>query len=241
MPTLFISDLHLCASQPKITENFFYFLEHIAIKADALYILGDFFEYYVGDDDNSPFLQSIIAVLAKASDQGLPIFLMRGNRDFLMNKRFAKRAHVTLLRDPTVITLYQQRTLLMHGDSLCTLDRAHQRFRKLTNNRLARKLFLWLPLSLRQKIGNHFRWVSETRHKLQSSESMDVYEKTVLQKMKKYRTPRLIHGHTHQPAIHALPEGKERIVLAAWHDRGNYLRVSAAGNAALVYFDSKTR
>ena len=233
--TLFISDLHLDPQHPEITETFFYFLEHIAPGADALYILGDFFESYIGDDDcDNAFMQSIIRMLSYTTESGLPIFFMHGNRDFLIGKNFENKTGITLIPDPTLITLYDQKILLMHGDSLCTQDRNHQRFRKIAHNRLAQKIFLWLPLSFRKKVAKDLRYESKKHNLKKSREIMDVCDDSVVSEMKKYDVNRLIHGHTHRPAIHLLENNKERMVMDAWHGHGNYLQIDQAGVATLI-------
>ncbi len=222
--TLFISDLHLSPQEPQITRAFFDFLEHIAPTADALYILGDFFESYVGDDNRTDFINSIIDALAKSTKNGLPVFLMHGNRDFLIGKQFATASGTTLISDPTIITLYNQKLLLMHGDSLCTLDKNHQRFRKITGNKIVQTLFLWLPLSFRKKLADNLRKESMKENRYKSAEIMDVSQSEVDRVIKKYNADRLIHGHTHRPMI-----SDKRIVLGSWETQGNYLRVSEDG------------
>ena len=219
--TLFISDLHLDASDPRVVNTFFYFLEHIALEADALYILGDFFERYVGDHDKSSFVQSISHALSRLTDSGLPVYLMHGNRDFLMGKNFAKRAGVTLIPDPSVISLYEQKIILMHGDSLCTHDKSHQRFRKIVRHKIIQKIFLSLSLSLRERIAAQLRNTSKRRNNNKTLEIMDVCDDTVTAVMKKYGAKKLIHGHTHRPLI-----SENRMVLDAWHDHGNYLKIT---------------
>lgn len=220
--TFFISDLHLQASQPQITRLFLQFLQESAHKADALYILGDLFEAWIGDDDLSPFNTQILQALRAATQSGLPVYFMRGNRDFLIGRAFAKQTGVTVLNDPTVIELYGVRTLLMHGDSLCTLDKKHQRMRRLTSNRFCCWLGTQLPLSLRRKLSVLWRSKSRQHHQRLEDYVMDVYPETVGRIMQQYQTPRLIHGHTHRPKIHTLAHG-QRIVLGAWHDTGSVL------------------
>jgi len=229
MSTLFISDLHLDASQPQITKTFFYFLEHIASTADTLYILGDFFEMTIGDDDDNAFTQSIIRALSRLTASGVPVFLMHGNRDFLMGKAFAQRAGITFIPDPTIIELANQKILLMHGDSLCTEDKSHQRFRKIVHNSIVQKLFLSLPLSFRRKIANQMRKRSIQTNSTKSASIMDVTESAVDAAIKKYHASKLIHGHTHKPNL-----GEKRIVLDAWHDHGNYLIIDQNGKAELI-------
>lgn len=222
--TLFISDLHLCEHETQITRTFFDFLENTAPKADALYILGDFFESYVGDDNRTDFINSIIDALAKLTKTGLPVFLMHGNRDFLIGKAFAAASGVTLISDPTIITLYHQKLLLMHGDSLCTLDKSHQRFRKITGNKIIQTLFLWLPLSFRKKLADDLRKESMKENRYKSAEIMDVSQAEVDRFIKKYHADKLIHGHTHRPMV-----SEKRIVLGSWETQGNYLSVSEDG------------
>lgn len=221
--TLFISDLHLQADEPQIAEIFLRFLETEARQARELYILGDLFEAWIGDDDLSPFNRKIIQALRQATESGLPIYFMRGNRDFLIGKRFAKQTGVKLLNDPTVIDLYGVPTLLMHGDSLCTLDEKHQKWRQATLNPTYQKLaLLLLPLAVRRKIGRWLRKKSGMHQKNLAESITDVNPETVIQVMQTYQATQLIHGHTHRPAIHSLPAG-QRIVLGAWHAAGNAL------------------
>ena len=221
-PAIFISDLHLQAEQPRIAEIFLRFLQTEARKAQELYILGDLFEAWIGDDDLSPFNLKIVQALREATQSGLPIYFMRGNRDFLIGKRFAEKTGVKLLDDPTVIDLYGSRTLLMHGDSLCTLDEKHQKWRPITLNPTYQKIALLLPLALRRKIGRWLREQSGKHQQCLASHITDVDPNTVEQIMQTYQVTRLIHGHTHRPAIHSLTAG-QRIVLGAWHSAGNAL------------------
>ncbi len=222
--TLFISDLHLCPQETHITHAFLDFLENTAPAADALYILGDFFESYVGDDNRTDFINSIIEALAKLTKTGLPVFLMHGNRDFLIGKQFAAASGVTLIPDPTIITLYNQKLLLMHGDSLCTEDKKHQRFRKITGYKLVQKLFLLLPLSFRLKFAHDLREHSMQENRYKNVEIMDVSQKEVDRVIKKYHADKLIHGHTHRPMI-----SEKRIVLGSWETQGNYLAIDKQG------------
>lgn len=229
--TLFISDLHLDPAQPAITNAFLYFLEHIAPDADALYILGDFFESYVGDDDKNDFVKLITRALSRAAESGLSIFFMHGNRDFLVGPDFLKSAGMTFLKDPTVITLYNQKILLLHGDSLCIDDKAHQRFRKITGNKIIQTIFFALPLSLRLKMTKKIRTESKKSNQMKPKEIMDVNETAVKQTLKKYTVTKMIHGHTHRPQL-----SENRIVLDAWHDHGNYLQIDQDGKIELINF-----
>lgn len=227
--TLFISDLHLDPTEPQITNTFFYFLDHIARDADALYILGDFFESYIGDDDNDPFILTITRGLHRLAQLGTPIFVMHGNRDFLMGLGFEKQSSTTLIPDPSMISLYGKKFLLLHGDSLCTNDKSHQRFRKITRYRFIQKIFLSLPLSFRKKFAGQLRSGSMQQNQKKSAQIMDVTETAVTQALHKNKVQQLIHGHTHRPMI-----SDKRIVLDAWHNHGNYLQIDRDGNVELI-------
>lgn len=216
--TLFISDLHLEADEPGITAIFLKFLRQEALQADALYILGDLFEAWIGDDDLSPFNREIMDALKQATQSGLPVYFMRGNRDFLIGKRFAKKTGILLLEDPTVIDLYGKRILLMHGDSLCTLDRQHLFWRKISLNPCIQQLALGLPLTWRRKIGRWLRKKSKRHQSYLEAYRMDVSSDEVVRAIESHQAALLIHGHTHQPGIHG-----RRIVLGAWHEQGNAL------------------
>lgn len=236
--TFFISDLHLDPSRLSITENFIRFLETEAQKANALYILGDFFEVWAGDDDPNPHHKKVIEALAQFSKTKIPLYFMRGNRDFLIDKAFAKATGCLLIPDPTVIELYGQKILLMHGDSLCTQDRSHQRFRKFSQNPIIRKLFLNLfPFSWRLKIASGIRKKSQKASADREQKSLlnlharhqnpyDVCQAAVEKVLLKYHTHYLIHGHTHKPDMHEFTSfGKKnkRIVLGEWGVMGSVL------------------
>jgi len=230
--TFFISDLHLQAETVQTTDLFLQFLASRAREAEALYILGDLFEVWVGDDDLSAYHLKIIEALRQATDSGLPIYLMRGNRDFLIGKKFARKTGIQLLNDPTVIDLYGVRTLLMLGDSLCTLDIQHQKTRRFTLNPICQWLALRLPLSWRRRAGVWLRTKSRRHHQHTDNRIMDVNPVTVTEMMRTHQVSQLIHGHTHRPAIHSLPLGK-RIVLGAWHQSGSVLQCDAQKNCVL--------
>ncbi len=234
--TLFISDLHLDQSAPKVTAAFFHFLKHDAPKADALYILGDFFELWVGDDDRTEFNQGIIKRLAEFCESGIPVYLMHGNRDFLIGKKFLQSCGVTLIKDPTIINLYGERIYLTHGDSLCTLDIKHQKFRKLTGNRFYRAAALKFPLSMRRKYGRVFREKSKQQNRINANEIIDVAEEEVQRVMAEHEVQKMIHGHTHRPNIHQIQINHQpatRIVLGAWYSAGNLLRHCDDGQYSL--------
>ena len=235
MTTLFISDLHLCEQRPDLTATFLAFLQQQATEAEALYILGDLFEFWIGDDENSPPQQQIAAALAALRQRGTAIFYIHGNRDFMIGKAFARAANLVLLPAEYVLTLEGRRTLLLHGDQLCTLDEKYQRFRRITSWRWLRWIFLRLPLSERMKIAGKMRQGKKGK----SLMLMDVTAEAVEQLMRHHQASLMIHGHTHKPARHALnfditqADGctlaAERIVLGDWDRVLTYLKVDASG------------
>lgn len=237
--TLFISDLHLEEKTPSITARFFHFMESQAPKADAIYILGDFFEAWIGDDNQSVFNRQIIEALRTLTEKGPPIYFMRGNRDFLVGKKFAAAANTILLEDPTVISFYDKSVLLMHGDSLCTLDYKHQIYRRNVAKPWVQKLMLSLPLSLRRKLAKGLRKKSRDHNRCLSLEIQDVTPNEVERVMQRHNVELLIHGHTHRPAIHDLTVDQkpvQRIVLGAWHENGSILRYFDDGQFELHTF-----
>ncbi len=236
MTTLFISDLHLDDSRPEITRLFLDFLKHDALQAEALYILGDFFEAWVGDDDDSALGKIVIQALRELSDKNIPIFFMRGNRDFLIGQDFAKRAGLQILPDPCVLELYGKPTLLMHGDLLCSDDTAYQAFRTQVRSDDWQAQFLSQALTARQAFAAQARAASKQHQSglmnEQQENIMDVTQITVQTLMKRYGVSRLIHGHTHRPAIHQFHNeemASQRIVLGDWYTQGSVLRVNSDG------------
>ncbi len=230
---LFISDLHLTSERPAANEAFFEFVEREAPGATGLYILGDLFEFWVGDDDLGDPLNAIVAgFLANAARGGTPVFLMHGNRDFLMAGAFCKAAGATLLADPTVVDLFGTRTLLMHGDTLCTDDAAYQAWRNTCRSDDWQKPFLAEPLESRRGRMLELRRKSEKDKKAKPATIMDVNDAAVREVLRAHDCTRLIHGHTHRPAHHSLEvDGRacERWVLHDWYSGGGYLEVGAAG------------
>ena len=231
-PVLFVSDLHLAPERPAEADAFLRLLSGEARSASALYILGDLFEYWIGDDAPSAFDASILDAIGGLSAAGVPVYFMHGNRDFLLGRRAARRAGMTLLDDPTLIDLFGTPTLLMHGDTLCTDDVAYQRFRAQVRRPWRIRAFLLLPLALRRRVGLALRGRSEQDKQAKSAAIMDVSPGAVDEALRTHGYPRLIHGHTHRPArhLHEL-EGQrcERIVLGDWYRGGSYLRVDAGG------------
>jgi UDP-2,3-diacylglucosamine hydrolase len=233
LTTLFVSDLHLCSGRPEINRSFFGFLERKAPGARALYILGDLFEYWAGDDDlDDPFNTTVVAALARLVAGGVPTYLLHGNRDFVIGEAFARASGVTLLPDPTLLNLYGQPTLIMHGDTLCTRDQAYQAFRiEVRSNAWIRNL-LSRPLAERKAAIESLRRQSEREKSHKPEEIMDVDPAEVEATLRRYGYPRLIHGHTHRPArhVHTLDgHDCERWVLADWYRQGSYLACDESG------------
>jgi UDP-2,3-diacylglucosamine hydrolase len=229
---LLISDLHLEEQRPDITQAFLRFLQHRARGAVALYILGDFFEVWVGDDAMSPFQQSIATALRELSYSGTRIFLMHGNRDFMLGQAFCRQAGCTLLNDPCVVNLHDEQVLLMHGDSLCTSDTAYMRMRKLLRNPVSLWILRHLSLTKRQQLARKLRKESQVQTKQKASSITDVTVQEVPRIMAKYGVRTLIHGHTHRPKIHQLlvnEKTAQRIVLGDWDQQGWALQVDANG------------
>ncbi|MBM3350678.1 MAG: UDP-2,3-diacylglucosamine diphosphatase [Betaproteobacteria bacterium] len=231
---LFISDLHLCASRPAITHTFLKFLSHEARHVDAIFILGDLFEYWAGDDDiEDEFHKSIIQAFQTLSQNNTKIFFMHGNRDFLITDTFCDKAKITLLQDPTLIEVHQTKILLSHGDTLCTDDTDYQTFRKQVRNQQWQSEFLNLPLAVRKQHIAAIRRRSESDKSKKSSQIMDVNAEAIHLLLKAYDHPALlIHGHTHRPAQHTMIlDGHQttRWVLGDWYEQGSYLSLSKTG------------
>ena len=234
MTTLFISDLHLDEARPLIVEEFERFLRDDARSAEALYILGDLFESWIGDDDDRSLARSVAAALRRLGDAGVSVCFMHGNRDFLLGPDYAGRAGMHLLADPQVITLDGEPALIMHGDTLCTDDVEYQKFRSLVRDPGWQEQFLARPLAERRAFAARARAESRSHTAAAKPEIMDVNAAAVAASMRAHGVRRLIHGHTHRPATHRFAlDGKpaERIVLGDWYDHGSVLtwpRPSAA-------------
>ena len=234
MTTLFVSDLHLDPERPAITELFGRFLDGEARDADALYILGDLFEAWVGDDDPSEAGTFVAARLKALADAGVPVCFIRGNRDFLLGDAYAKRAGMTILPDPAVILLQGEPTLILHGDLLCSDDTAYQQFRTQTRDPRWQAQFLAQPLAARLAFAAQARAASKARYgELQASGQSetitDVSPATVREWFARYGVRRMIHGHTPRPAIPDEGGGATRIVLGDWYQQGSVLRASEDG------------
>lgn len=229
---LLISDLHLEEQRPDITRAFLRFLQARAPQAEALYILGDFFEVWVGDDAMTPFQHQIAGALYALSQAGTRIYLMHGNRDFMIGNAFCREAGCTLLSDPHVTQLGGERTLLMHGDSLCTRDEGYMRLRRWLRNPISLFVLHHLPLATRQKLAQKLRSSSKEQTRMKASDIVDVTPSEVPRVMQRYGVSTLIHGHTHRPATHSLQIGAApatRIVLGDWDRQGWALQVDESG------------
>jgi UDP-2,3-diacylglucosamine hydrolase len=236
--TLFIADLHLCTEEPAITAGFLRFLAGDARKADALYILGDLFEAWIGDDDPVPLHREIAAAIKSLVDAGVPCYFIHGNRDFLLGKRFARESGMILLAEENVLDLYDRKVLILHGDTLCTDDTGYLAFRAKVHQPWLQKLFLALPLFVRQRIAAKMRANSKAANSTKSLEIMDVNPQAVVNAMERHRVQWLIHGHTHRPAVHQLTANGEpafRVVLGAWHSEGSMVKVTQ-DDVELIYF-----
>lgn len=231
--TLFISDLHLCGARPAITGLFLDFLSHPARTARALYILGDLFEFWIGDEaieqnEFRPVAQGLRALTAS----GTPVFVMHGNRDFLMGPEFERATGAQLLNDPTRIDLHGTPTLLMHGDSLCTDDTEFMIFRAQVRDPAWQREFLSKPVAERTRIAQHYREASSISTASKKPEIMDVNQKAVESIMREHSVTHLIHGHTHRPNEHSFTldgHPAQRSVLGDWYEQGSVLRVNDQG------------
>ena len=241
MTTFFVSDLHLDPARPAITELFLAFVRGEAREADALYILGDLFEAWIGDDMPSPAADAVATALHELADSGVPVYFMAGNRDFLVGEDYARRADFRILPDPSVIDLYGRPILLMHGDLLCTDDVAYQQFRAQTRDPAFIAQFLSQPLAARVAFAQQARAASQARQselkegdRAQFETITDVAPAEVEATFARYGVDRIIHGHTHRPAIHSLQVGETsctRVVLGDWYEQGSVLRVDEDGMA----------
>ncbi|MDA8094251.1 MAG: UDP-2,3-diacylglucosamine diphosphatase [Betaproteobacteria bacterium] len=240
-PTFFIADLHLSPAHPDTCEHFFAWLKKVASRGEALYILGDLFEYWAGDDDlSSPFNSAVASALLALAQQGVRIYVMHGNRDFLLGEAFARASGATLLPDPTAIDLYGTPTLLSHGDVFCTDDREYAAFRETVRSLAWQNAFLARPLSERRAVAEALRQKSRQAQASKSATLLDVNVAEIDQALHHSGCTRLIHGHTHRPARHIhRVEGssRERWVLADWYGDGGYL-VCEAGGCRLLNVDT---
>jgi UDP-2,3-diacylglucosamine hydrolase len=226
MTILFISDLHLSPLRPDITDCFIDFMKNEAIHADKLYVLGDLFEFWIGDDDNSPFNVLIKEAFKALTQQGVECYFIQGNRDFLLNKRFCKETGVQLLADHTVIDLDGEKVLIMHGDTLCIDDIKYQEFRAKVHQPWLQWVFNRIPLFIRQRIVKNVQDKIKAKKQHKTLTIMDVTQSEVERVMLEEGVKRLIHGHTHRPNVHTFNHKTQemtRIVLGDWYTQGSVL------------------
>lgn len=239
MSILLISDLHLSPERPEITAAFFAFLEQSAARAEALYILGDLFETWIGDDDPAPLVTNVTAALRRISRHGTRVYLQRGNRDFAIGKSFCRETGCTLLPDHYVANFYGEQLLLLHGDTLCTDDRQYQRFRRWIRCPPVLGLLRLLPLKVRRKLAARAREKSMASNANKAENIMDVAPNAVVAALQRAGVQTMIHGHTHRPGAHALQaNGKsaERFVLGDW-DRQAWVLTARPSGLELTSFD----
>jgi UDP-2,3-diacylglucosamine hydrolase len=232
MSTLFVSDLHLEAERPDIGNQFIEFLKTEAMEADDLYILGDLFEAWVGDDDPNTHYAKIKMAIRKVVDKGVPVYFMHGNRDFMIGRQFANETGVEILKDPYPVDMYGQKALLSHGDALCTDDTQYQRVRLMTRNPDWQASILAKPLKERLRIAEEARRQSLERTLNMTMDIMDVNQDEVRRVIKEHGVDVLLHGHTHRPGIHSIDLGNrkaKRIVLGDWYRQGSVLRWDLRG------------
>lgn len=232
MTTLFISDLHLTAGDSETTRRFVEFIDGPAREARELYILGDLFEAWIGDDDDDPRLEPIVAALRRLTDAGVACAIMHGNRDFLLGQRFCEATGTRLLGDYERIVLFGQPVLLTHGDLLCTDDTRYMKLRDELRDAEWQRDFLARPLAERRQIARDLRALSATEIAAKSAYIMDVNQETVERTMREHGVSLLLHGHTHRPAVHRFElDGREaaRIVLGAWYHEASFVRWTASG------------
>lgn len=235
-PIYVIADLHLSRQEPAITAGFLRFLTEEAPKANALYILGDLFDAWIGDDDPDPFKAEIADALRQFSALNIPCYFMGGNRDFLLGKRYAKQANLRLIKESTfLLEAFNKRILLLHGDTLCTDDHRYQKYRKFVHSPLIQAIFRVLPLKFRLLFGQTLRANSERENQQKSKEIMDVNQQAVYQITQQNKVDWLVHGHTHRPAIHqyqlvdpqsGMATQHLRAVSGAWHETGWFICIA---------------
>lgn len=232
MTTLFVSDLHLEAGRPEIANQFLQFLKTEATEAEALYILGDLFEAWVGDDDPNTHYSAIKMALRALSDKGIPVYFMHGNRDFMIGSLFANETGVKILPDPYAITMYGQKALLSHGDAMCTDDVQYQQVRLMTRNPEWQAAILQKPLRERLAMAEQARQQSLERAINLDSDITDVNQDEVRKLITEHGVDVLLHGHTHRPAVHEVKlenRTAKRVVLGDWYDQGSIVRWDLRG------------
>ena len=234
MKQLFVADLHLSPDHPRLVRGFLDLLQHYQGKIDELYILGDWFEAWIGDDDHSAWLDTIVDALQEFVAHGSKVFFMHGNRDFALGQRFMQRFDGQLLTQDTLSIAHPNiKVIVEHGDALCTDDEDYQRFRKIIRNKLLLNALLKLPLKLRRGIANYARRKSQQSQQQKESYIMDVNADAVKNRLAQYDV--LLHGHTHRPAIHEYENGKKRYVLGDWRED----TAKDCGEAVIALLDTR--
>lgn len=238
MRTLFIADLHLSENHRHITDALFAFLDKEATNAETLYILGDMFEVWIGDDEHTPLMDEVAQKLTSFSKKNnAKIYYIHGNRDFMLGKHYAKQASMTLLPEHTEIDLYGTKTLIMHGDTLCLFDKNYQRMRKIIHNPVLQFIFNCLPLRLRKRIGWKIRSASQTKKQYKNNNMMGVTEQEVIRLMEYHGVQRLIHGHTHQAYNHQLEvngQAGNRFDVGDWYNNLSFVDANPEGTELVV-------
>lgn len=224
MTTWFISDLHLHPRRSDLARAFYRFADKKIADSDTLYILGDFFDAWIGDDEDHPFYLAARDKLRSLGERDIDVYFMHGNRDFLIQSGFAKDAGVTLIDDPTSIEIAGKKVLLMHGDSLCTRDAQYMAFRNQVRSNTWQQTVLAIPLEQRRVMAAEMRKKSKSMNSNKAEDIMDVTPAEVDAVIRKFNVDILLHGHTHRPARHKLPDKKERIVLGDWDQQGWYVK-----------------
>lgn len=224
--TYFIADLHLSENRPHLLALFRQFMQEQAPEAEKLYILGDLFDFWIGDDEQSDLISEVQQLIRHLTEQGVPCYFQHGNRDFLIGKKFANACGLTLLPTYQVIDLYGTPTLLCHGDTLCVDDVKYQHYRKKVHQKWRQWLFLHLPLKVRLNIAEKIRAKSRQDKQLKSTEIMDVNAAFVQQIFAQFHVTQMIHGHTHRQKHHEIPPHFHRIVLGDWGETSSLLEVT---------------
>lgn len=241
MRTLFISDVHLSLNDPSSLQAFLAFLEQEAIDADALYILGDLFDFWIGDDDPSEFAQTVIQALKKVTDTGTQGYFVQGNRDFLVGKRFSRQTGFHLLGDVTAVNLYGRSAVILHGDTLCLDDIRYLAFRAKVHQPWLQFIFNHLPFAFRKKIVSKIQAGVKDDKSTKAYDIMDVSQDEVIKVMNENHVHLMIHGHTHRPKIHKfslMNQDYSRVVLGDWQTRVNYLEIRAHDYLEFRYFEN---
>ncbi|MCL1143937.1 UDP-2,3-diacylglucosamine diphosphatase [Shewanella gaetbuli] len=228
MRTAFVGDLHLSADRPDITQAFLHFLKHGLDNVECLYIIGDLFEVWMGDDIAEPFSKEIASAIKQVS-LTIPVYFIQGNRDFLVGKAYCQQAGMVLLPDTYQSNLYGTQTVILHGDSLCTLDVSYQRFRRFRSIGIVRWIYAHLPRQTRLNIAAKIRKKSQQSNQQKHYQIMDVELSAVDKLLQQTGCQRMIHGHTHRPAIHELSNNKQRVVVGDWYTHGSVLYVNSQG------------